>query len=212
MTPARSEQEGVVKFRLEHEFGPAPCHPDLPALMRLRDALHARGVIGVTAEGIGYGNVSMRVGDASAGAASFVISGTETGRLTHLDPSGCCLVTACDVERNRVWCRGPVAASSESMTHWAVYAAHVAMGCVLHVHSRRLFAILLQAGAPATPADIAYGTPAMALAVRDRAAAMQDGGILVMAGHADGILVFGRDSAVARAVLWEWLDREQSGR
>ena len=204
--PAQSEQEGVVKFRLEHELGSAPKHPDLASLMCLRDELYARNMIGVTDGGIGYGNVSVRFRDTAAGVVSFVISGTGTGRLARLEPSACCLVTACDVERNQVWCRGPVAASSESMTHWAVYTANASMGCVLHVHSQRLFETLLRAGVTATPAEFAYGTPAMALTVQAHAAAMPDGGILVMAGHDGGILVFGPSIAMARAILWQWLE------
>jgi len=202
------EQEGVTRFRLDHEYGPAPCYPDLSDLMRLRDELYERNLVGVTAEGVGYGNVSLKVGDTSANSPSFVISGTGTGGMAHLEPSGYCMVTACDVERNRVWCRGPVAASSESMTHWAIYAANSRLGCVLHLHSQCLFDLLLRSGAPSTPSDHAYGTPAMALAVRDHAATMPDGGILVMTGHAGGILVFGSDIATTRAILWQWLDDE----
>jgi hypothetical protein len=46
----------------------------------------------------------------------------------------------------------------------------------------------------------------MALAVQECAKAMPDGGILVMAGHDEGVLVFGRDAIAARAVLWRWLE------
>lgn len=186
-----SECEGVLKFQLEHRDGPAPEHPDLPVLMRLRDELFVLGLIGVNAVGIGYGNVSVR---SEAGqAVPFVISGTGTGGRAHLDALGYCRVTACDAAGNRIWSEGPVAASSESMTHWAVYAARPDVGCVIHVHSRPLFDALLRAGACATPRDVEYGTPAMAQAVRECVAGLTAGGIVVMAGHDEGVLAFAPD-------------------
>ena len=193
------EREGVLKFRLEHRDGPAPEHPDLPALMLLRDELFALGLIGVNAADVGYGNVSVR---SEAGqAVPFVISGTGTGGREHLDASGYCRVTACDAGGNRVWSEGPVAASSESMTHWAVYAARPDVGCVIHVHSRTLFDALLRAGACATPRGVEYGTPAMAQAVRACAAGLTGDGIVVMAGHDEGVLAFAPDVVTAGAVV-----------
>lgn len=186
-----SECEGVLKFQLEHRDGPAPEHPDLPVLMRLRDELFVLGLIGVNAVGIGYGNVSVR---SEAGqAVPFVISGTGTGGRAHLDALGYCRVTACDAAGNRIWSEGPVAASSESMTHWAVYAARPDVGCVIHVHSRPLFDALLRAGACATPRDVEYGTPAMTTIPPAVSPATHSRTAWAMAGHDEGVLAFAPD-------------------
>jgi len=195
-----SGDEGVVKFRVTHTQGELPPCEGLDELMRLRDELHALGLIGVNAQGIGYGNVSLRIACPPVPEESFIISGTATGGFAHLGQNGYCLVTGCDVSMNSVRSLGPVAASSESMTHHAVYAARPDVRCVLHVHSRRLFDALRASGCPATPGDVRYGTPAMARAVRDTAADMPLG-LVVMTGHDEGILAFGPDCASARACL-----------
>lgn len=197
------EREGVVKFSLVHTPGPAPGsgsdaarYPALPELFALRDALRAEGLIGVNAEGVGYGNVSVR----GAGPC-FVISGTGTGGVERLGAEGYCLVTACDATANRVHSLGPTPASSESMTHWAVYAARPEARVVAHVHHRELFDRLLATGAAATARDIAYGTPAMALAVRELAASLPACGLLVMAGHDEGVLAYGPDAATVHNLI-----------
>ena len=195
-----TSDEGVVKFRVTHTQDALPHCEGLDELMRLRDELYTLGFIGVNERGIGYGNVSLRAPNQPDSEELFIISGTATGGFAHLGQNGYCLVTGCDVSTNRVWSLGPVAASSESMTHHAVYAARPDVRCVLHVHSRRLFDALLVNGCAATQGDARYGTPAMARAVRDTAAGMSQG-LIVMTGHDEGILAFGSDCASARACL-----------
>ena len=189
------ECEGVVKFRVEHTNAPLPSNPVLADLICLRDALHERGLVGVNIQDVGYGNVSIR-----HNGNRFIISGTNTGRVPQLPQNGYCLVEDCDLLVNCVRSQGPVAASSESLTHYAVYAANPKIGCVIHVHSRALFETLLHGDAPSTPVDVPYGTPAMAESVRLIAAAMPSG-VIVMAGHDEGLLAFGKDCQTARAAL-----------
>ncbi len=200
-----SESEGVVKFHLDHAPAALPSHPALEDLMRLRDDLHRRGLVGENAQGVGYGNVSVR-----CHGNAFIISGTGTGHCARLGKNGYSLVLECDMAANRVRSRGPAAASSESMTHYAVYAACPKVGCVLHIHSRALFDALLRRKVPATPADAAYGTPAMAEAVSILAAG-REAGLIVMTGHDEGVLAFGPDCPSALAVLTAYTDEKGAG-
>ena len=55
-----SVDEGYVKYRCVHEYGPAPQHPDWEALNALRTDLVKAGLVGVLDNGVGYGNVSLR--------------------------------------------------------------------------------------------------------------------------------------------------------
>ena len=189
------EREGVVKFHLEHVDAPLPSNPALAALMRLRDTLRKQGLVGVNEQGVGYGNVSIR-----HDADRFIISGTNTGRFFQLPQDGYCLVDGCDLRANRVRSQGPVAASAESLTHYAVYAVNPEIGCVIHVHSSALFERLLHGDVPSTPEDVPYGTPAMAESVRVIASTMSSG-VIVMAGHDEGLLALGKDCQTAHAVL-----------
>ena len=121
----------------------------------------------------------------------FVVSATATGGVRELGAEGYSLVEDWSVAGNRLTCRGPLPASSEALTHAAVYEADADARCVVHAHSRPLFDGLLEAGALHTPRNAAYGTPEMAVAVADIARRYPQEGILVMLGHDEGILAYG---------------------
>ena len=48
-----SVDEGYVKYRCVHEYGPAPQHPDWEALNALRTDLVRAGLVGVLDNGVG---------------------------------------------------------------------------------------------------------------------------------------------------------------
>lgn len=192
--------EGYVRFKMILEPGPAPQHPHWEQLNEVRNRLYAAGLIGMNAEGIGFGNLSVRVGETSR----FVISGTATGGQPLLTPADYCEVTSFDIAGNTVTCRGPIKASAESMTHGAVYAAHAGIRCVIHVHSASLWRHMLERDFAASPQDAEYGTPAIAEAVRKVVADLGgERGTVVMAGHEDGVLAYGPDITTAEQALQE---------
>lgn len=162
--------------------------------------------------GIGFGNVSCRAPAADAGARGlFLVSGTQTGHLPVLGAEHYSLVTRADVAANRLEAEGPVAPSSESLTHAMLYALDARIGCVLHVHSPEIWRAADRLGLPTTPAGAAYGTPAMAEAV---ARLYRDGrlhsGLFVMAGHEDGVVAFGDSAEVAGRALVSILERAKT--
>ena len=203
---AESAADGVIKYRTQRVAGVVSTSPELEQLNHARTALFDLGLIGINAQGIGYGNVSVRTkGD------QFVISGSATGGLRVLTLAHYCQVTSFSVDDNSVCSRGALAASSESMTHGAIYAADSRVRCAMHVHSRPLFAALLQQDALHTAAGVAYGTPAMARAV-SRLVGQQSGlpVIFAMAGHDEGVVAFGADVASVRALLVDSFERSIS--
>lgn len=188
--------EGYVKYRCIHETGPAPEHPGLSALNELRSDLVKAGLVGVLENGVGYGNVSLRAG------AGFVVTATATGHIPVLGPEGYCLVTKCDVEANTVWSQGPAQASSEAMTHAAVYSAAPGIGCVIHLHHAGLYGQLLEGHAPATAPGAAFGTPAMARSVEELVRRHPADGVIVMTAHQDGFLMYAPDVDHMRDLLY----------
>ena len=195
--------DGVVKFSSERVDGPVPVSAALRQLNAARTRLFELGLIGAYPNGIGYGNLSLR----EAGT-QFVISASATGADHTLRSDQFCLVEAFSIERNAVRSRGALPASSESMTHGAIYLANPAVQCVIHVHSLALFDALLAQGALHTAADIAYGTPAMAQAVMRLVQTQPVLPVLfVMAGHAEGVVAYGADVASVTALLVETLKR-----
>ncbi len=189
--------EGYVKYRCLHTPGPAPAHPDLAALDALRTTLFDAGLLGMRPDGVGFGNLSARgAGD------GFVVTATGTGGARVLGPDGYCLVTEFDMDGNWVRSRGPRQASSEAMSHGAVYRADPLARCVAHIHSRSLFERLLAAGAPATPSDAAFGTPAMARALAALVVRRPgQAGLVVMTGHDEGVMVYGPDISRVAALF-----------
>ena len=108
--------EGYVKYTAEHTMGPVIETPLWADLNRARTKLREMGLVGMTSDGIGFGNLSLRVE-----GNKFLISGTATGALPVLGPDGYCLITSFDIDKNRVVSTGPVKPSSETMTHGVIY-------------------------------------------------------------------------------------------
>ncbi|GAB4428781.1 MAG: hypothetical protein OHK0011_11010 [Turneriella sp.] len=190
--------EGVTKYTCRFQTTHAPAHPALAELIACRDRLFGRQLIGVYPDGIGYGNISLR----PAGWQRFFITGTQTGDKPALSTGDIALVTAYNIAENVVECEGLVPASSESMTHAAVYELSPEIGAVIHVHHSRLWH--RAAGhLPTTGPGIAYGTPAMAREMRRLCdeANLLSRRLLVMAGHEEGVIAFGAGLAEAEAIL-----------
>ena len=183
--------EGYIKFDSRWTPGPPPDAAIVASIERWRKPLYSAGLVGHYAKlGIGYGNLSAR----GAKPGTFVITGTQTGHLEETGPEHYALVTAVDIPANTVWSTGPVNASSETMTHAAIYSLSAGIGAVVHVHSETLWRQFLDV-LPTTRRDVPFGTPAMAAEFKrlwseDR---FRNDGLAVMAGHEEGIVSIGAD-------------------
>ena len=196
--------EGYTKYQVDWQRSeplPADRVADLDACRR---RLWRAGLVGHdSTHDVGYGNVSVR--DVDLGG--FVISGTQTGEIEATDARHYSLVTGSSIDGNRVTCRGPVQASSEALTHAALYELDPGIGAVVHVHSKPLWTAL-KGELPTTGADIPYGTPEMAREFQRlyRETDFRTDGIAVMAGHDDGLIATGRDVGQATRRMMQLLD------
>lgn len=173
-----------------------------------RNQLYSRDLLGADEWGIGFGNLSARKGN----TRQFYISGSTTGRFRFAEPGHYVLVTAYSFVRNSVACRGPVKASSESLSHAAIYEADKSIQSVIHVHHRPMWDYGLDR-MPVTDPALSFGTPEIAqnisaLLKNDR---IRNGGILVMGGHPDGLLFFGRSPDDAGNHVLNLLERIANG-
>ncbi len=187
--------EGYVKYESKWQPGPALECAAIRGLNRYRIALFAAGLIGQYSEiGIGYGNVSVRYGN----ERQFVISGTQTGHIRETGPEHYALVSDYDIAGNWLRCEGPVQASSEALTHAAIYELDPAINAVVHVHSARLWTAEKDR-LPTTDASVPYGTPEMAREFMRlyRETDFPTIGIAVMAGHDEGLVSIGADIGTA---------------
>ena len=150
--------EGYTKFDCHWQQAPALPTNRVAELNHWRNRFHDEGLIGYyKRHKVGFGNVSIRDGDSER----FIISGTQTGHIERTDRNHYSLVTACDIDTNHVTCEGPVQASSEALTHAAIYALDSAIRAIVHVHDNKLWHRLMYR-VPTTAHDVYYGTPEMA--------------------------------------------------
>lgn len=170
--------------------------PDIEYISELnkwREILYKQKLIGAYPDGVGYGNLSVRLPD-----LSFLITGTATGNLNRLTEKHYTQVTGYDLLHNQITCKGPIMASSESLSHTIIYDALAEVNAVVHIHSKTLWKEIIDK-VPTTSPEIEYGTPEMAIEIRRliESTSLNEDKILAMAGHEDGLIAFGKDLAEA---------------
>jgi len=184
------QEEGSVKFdcHLEKEVIVIPQELFFP-LNYWRKLLWDNKLIGVYPDGIGYGNISVRL----PGSDLFYISGTSTGSLPDLRQEHYSLVEQCDPEVNSIRCRGLIKASAESMSHSAIYLGNPEALAVVHIHNRELWE-KYRNSLPTTDDKIAYGTPEMAEEIGRimKLPETLEKKVIVMGGHEEGLISFGK--------------------
>jgi ribulose-5-phosphate 4-epimerase/fuculose-1-phosphate aldolase len=189
--------EGYIKFNCN--WIPSDDIPSdkVAELNEWREILYKKGWIGMYPGGIGFGNISMRCDE-----KKFLISGTATGGLAALDESHYSLVTDYNLSTNSVTCEGPLKASSESLTHALIYECAEAANAVIHIHNLELWKRLMHR-VPTSREAISYGTPEMANEIKrlfDETALSKEK-VMVMGGHREGIISFGKDLEEAGSIL-----------
>jgi len=197
--PPNHPTEGSLKFTCHRSPGETGLPDELfEALNHWRKVMWQKGLIGSYPDGIGYGNISLRI----PGSDHFCISATATGGLPELERNHYALVERCDPEINTVWCRGALNASAESMSHAAIYTSVPVVSAVIHIHNRLLWDKYLDI-LPTTSPEIEYGTPAMAgeiTRILSQAETLRQK-VIVMGGHAEGIIAFGRTIEEAALII-----------
>ena len=183
------KETGVIKFNCKW-IKAAPQASDLLFnINNWRDKIFELGFIGLNDEDIGYGNISIRLNQ-----KEFIISGSATGKLKELTYEHYTKVINYDLDKNSITAEGPILASSESLTHAAIYECDKNVNAIIHIHNTKLWNELMNK-VPTTNKDVEYGTPAMAMEMKRlyNETNLRNEKIIVMAGHQDGIISFGKD-------------------
>jgi L-ribulose-5-phosphate 4-epimerase len=181
-------EEGYIKYHCnwiqEEVIKPEQIHD----INTWRNLLMKQGYIGMYDNGIGFGNISMRIDE-----HTFMISGSATGGIKELTADHYALVTDFNLTHNQLTCKGMTTASSESLTHASIYACSKETNAVVHIHHKEKWSSLFNHAATTDP-SIAYGTPEMAFAIQNLI--LQDkvgpSKIIVMGGHEEGLISYGK--------------------
>lgn len=181
-----NRDEGVIKFKFTLKRAPAPEMTQVISLEKWRALFFKLGLVGeYQTEKIGYGNLSSKVG-----LKSFLITGSQTGHLAHLQAHHYTKVIECDLKKGSVTAEGLIPPSSESLTHFGIYECNPHIQYIFHVHHNKLWEMLINSPCDAISEDVQYGTQAMAEAA-SKIIGSKSSGLFVMKGHQDGIISYG---------------------
>jgi ribulose-5-phosphate 4-epimerase/fuculose-1-phosphate aldolase len=188
------EQEGIVKYTCRHVTASIAVPPQWDDLLFWRNRLRALGLIGADAQGVGYGNLSVRL----YSSPRFLITGSQSSGLRDVDRRHFAAVTVVDLDRNSLTSTGETPPSSEALTHAALYEVERAIRAVVHVHASALWEAWRNR-LPTTREEVAYGTPEMGYEMirLHKRSAIGTRGCVVMGGHRDGLIAFGPSVADA---------------
>lgn len=192
-------EEGYIKFNLQWERTPQMPFYLLKDIIDYRNKCFEEGYIGSYNDtGIGYGNISKRLGKSD----HFIISGTQTGQIPVAGPKHFTTVIKVDFEENLVMCEGPIKASAESLTHAVFYQLDKEIQCVIHIHNRAMWD-KYRDELPTSSPSIPYGTVEICHEVERlyQSTELREEKILVMGGHKEGIITFGDSFEEAFDVL-----------
>lgn len=193
-----NRDEGVIKFKFTLKRAPAPEMNQVIALEKWRALFFKLGLIGeYPIDKIGYGNLSSRLSK-----KTFLITGSQTGHLAHLQAHHYTKVIECDLKRGSVSAEGLIPPSSESLTHFGIYEANPAIQYVFHVHHPKLWELLINGSYDSIEEDVPYGTQEMAMAAQNLLW-NKSSGIFVMKGHEDGIIAYGTSAEEAGKIILE---------
>lgn len=188
------EKEGVVKYSVQHKTARLTLPPEMPDLLSWRRKLRQLDLIGEDAHGLGYGNISIRL----YSSPRFLITGSQSSGLAEVDQRHFAEVGVINLDRNSLRSKGEVPPSSEALTHAALYQTRASIRAVVHVHNHAIWTAFKDR-LPTTKPDVPYGTPEMAYEMIriSKRNPIADQGAIVMAGHQDGVIAWGRTLAEA---------------
>ncbi len=200
-----SFDEGVIKFKPHWIKSYLSDFAEASEMNLWRKKLYELKLIGAYEGDIGYGNISMRIGE----GLEFIISGSGTGNADWTGTQHYTRVIDFSLKNNSVTCVGPIVASSESLTHAMLYEFDPKIKVVVHAHHRGLWTSLLHK-IPTTQAHISYGTVEMAMEVKRLfdETELRRTKLFAMAGHPDGLISFGSNFAEACQLYFDLLNKK----
>lgn len=177
--------EGVVKYQCLHTDQELTLtQEELGDFMQVRFQLFERHWIGETHEGIGFGNLSKRLGH-----NKFLITGTQTSQLSTISQQNLSIVTDWSIEQNSVTSYGQTEPSSEAITHGTLYDCYPDYPAIIHIHHQAFWNYVLDH----YPRVVSpYGTVSLAQEIMEKRHILNESKIFAMESHQDGVFVFAK--------------------
>jgi len=198
-------KEGAIKFNCKWIKGKPVSKEKTEKLNLWRNKLFELKLIGAYSDGTGYGNISKRSSE-----NKFIITGSGTGKIKKLTKEHYCEVTEFNFKENSLGCVGPLKASSESLTHAAIYKSLPEINAVIHVHNLKLWKYLLNR-VPAAKEEAEYGTPEMAEEMIRllKEENTKEKKIIVLKGHKKGVISFAETLDKAGKIMLKYFEESE---
>ena len=207
-----SKTEGTIQFayQLTHAEDVPMGVTQFANLAAWRSILFELQLLGQMAtkyEGFAFGNISVRCQD----APGFIITASQTSGETQLHRNHLVHIKSCNLPRFWVDASGQEPPSSESLTHAMIYAADANIKCIFHAHNQVIWENRTQLNLPETAADVGYGSPQMAEAVRELMQSHPTRPLtFATAGHEDGLFACGQTPHDSGGLLVNYLAQARS--
>ncbi|MFX0136883.1 MAG: class II aldolase/adducin family protein [Candidatus Hodarchaeota archaeon] len=174
-----------------------------------REIFYTLKLMGKKLDGIGYGNLSQGVDylNTKSGKRQFIITGKDSSALEKLTIKNFTKVLEYDFHKNFVKAEGLVKPSSESLTHGAIYDFDNSLKSIIHVHSQHIWKSAKQLNIPITLENAKKGTTELAFDIQRvlEYTHASDIGIIVLGGHKEGIISFGKTPKEAGGIILKYL-------
>ena len=187
--------DGVIKYdRSNFSLSEPIPKEEYMQLEYWRKKLYDLNLIGeYKDQGVGFGNMSMLKNYQhiiESKVPQFIITGTQTGRHPNLTGSHYTRVTDYEISKLKIYMMGSIEASSEALTHAAIYEANSNIKVIFHIHSSFIWNGMIKDSSDFTHESIPYGTVEMAEATQ-KCVGQKNAGSFCMHGHEDGVVVYG---------------------
>jgi ribulose-5-phosphate 4-epimerase/fuculose-1-phosphate aldolase len=193
--------DGIIKYNRKN-FTHISSIPDneYQAIESFRSKLFEMNLIGEDPfHKIGFGNISMRMNYLNflqTPNAQFIISGSQTGKHSQLNGTHYTRILDFNTDSMELEMMGAIEASSETLTHAAIYQSCLEINFIIHIHSKSIWENMKKNNYPFISEQIEYGTKEMANAVA-RLSFSKSSGVMSMNGHEDGVISYGKNSLEA---------------
>lgn len=199
--------DGIIKYdRSNFTQCDSLKYSEYATLESWRSLLFKLNLIGeYPLQGVGFGNMSEAADyreHFNFQGTQFVITGTQTGKHQKLNGDHYTRVLGYDIAQQKIQVLGPLEASSEALTHAALYDSNPDIKSIFHIHSKEIWSGMINENLPATHEDIPYGTLEMANAVKDLIANSSHG-VICMKGHEDGVIAYAESAEKAGELILE---------
>lgn len=191
-------EEGYTKYNCIFKKTKPVNKDKIKTLNKYRQKLYELKLIGAYENKVGYGNVSIK------DKKNIIISGSTTGNYKKLNENHYSIITNYNIKKNQLECRGNIKASSESLTHAAIYECSPNIGAVIHIHNLKMWE-KHKDKLPTTSEFATYGTPELAIEIQrlfyhDKFKEKQ---IAVLGGHKQGLIAYGKTIEEAYKIILE---------